>query len=78
MTDNSTSDRGTEGSALFISVIMPVRNEAESIRQIMSQLTSQDYDSRRFEILVVDGESNDGTLEEVAEFAERHENVSLF
>jgi len=61
----------------FVSVIVPVRNEARFIRAILSQLVAQDYDPERFEVIVVDGESTDATRSLVAEFVERHANVSL-
>ncbi|MBN2580004.1 MAG: glycosyltransferase family 2 protein [Pirellulales bacterium] len=62
---------------LFISVILPVRNEARFIERILAQLSGQDYDPGRFEILVVDGQSTDGTPERVARFAAERENVRL-
>ncbi len=65
---------------LSISVIVPVRNEAQSIERTLTQLMAQDYDSRRFEVLVVDGQSTDGTPERVVRFAAqcRSQNVRLF
>jgi succinoglycan biosynthesis protein ExoA len=61
----------------FISVIMPVRNEATFVERTLRELVGQDYDPQRFEILVVDGSSTDGTAQLVARFAEDHENVHL-
>jgi len=63
---------------LRISVIVPVRNEARFIERTLSQLLDQDYDRDRFEIIVVDGESTDGTLAIVERFAEGHLGVRLF
>ncbi len=63
---------------LFISAILPVRNEAAFIERLLTQLLAQSYDPQRFEIIVVDGESSDDTPAKVAEFADRHENVRLF
>jgi len=62
---------------LFITVVVPVRNEAESIERTLLQLASQDYNPDRFEILVVDGESTDGTFRLVEDFARKHSNVRL-
>ena len=45
----------------FISVIVPVRNEAGFIAETLSQLLSQDYPVDRVEILVADGRSTDET-----------------
>lgn len=60
-----------EAGTLFISVIVPVRNEARFIQRTLSQLVGQDYDRDRFEVLVVDGESTDGTPELVTRFIDR-------
>jgi len=64
-------------TAPLVSVVMPVRNEAPHIERLLAQLVAQRYDPSRFEILVVDGESDDGTPELVAAFAERHPQVRL-
>ncbi|EPR37239.1 glycosyltransferase-like protein [Desulfovibrio sp. X2] len=61
----------------FISVVMPVRNEARFIAETLTQLLGQDYPANRFEILVVDGFSDDGTRETVSRIASRHPQVRL-
>ena len=75
-------DRGAhidtkEAGTLFISVIVPVRNERGSSSGTLSQLVGQDYDPDRFEVLVVHGESTDGTPDLVARVAAKHANVRL-
>lgn len=62
---------------LSVSVILPVRNEAGFIQRLLTELVGQDYDRRRFEVIVVDGESTDATPTLVSEFAEKHSNVRL-
>jgi succinoglycan biosynthesis protein ExoA len=47
----------------FVSVIMPVRNEAQCIALSLNAVLHQDYPAGRMEILVADGDSDDGTLE---------------
>jgi succinoglycan biosynthesis protein ExoA len=47
--------------APFISVIVPVRNEAAFLRNTLGQLLDQDYPRDRFEVIVADGQSTDGT-----------------
>src|SRR5262245_53593758 len=47
----------------FISVVVPVRNEAAYIESTLRQLLTQDYDPTRFEVIVADGESSDCTCE---------------
>lgn len=61
----------------FISVVMPVRNEARFIGDTLEQLLCQDYLKSRFEILVVDGMSDDGTQDIVARIAEEDGRVRL-
>lgn len=67
-----------EPAVTFISVIVPVRNEAKFIERTLNQLLSQDYDPQRYEVLVVDGESTDGTCDIVEKFVARYANVRLF
>jgi succinoglycan biosynthesis protein ExoA len=47
----------------FVSVILPIRNEAEFIESSLGAVLRQDYPPDRMEILVVDGMSIDGTQE---------------
>ncbi|MCE5268540.1 MAG: glycosyltransferase family 2 protein [Planctomycetaceae bacterium] len=56
----------------FISVIMPVRNEAARIERTLCGLIDQDYERGRWEILVVDGESSDGTAAIAERIAVQH------
>lgn len=59
-----------------ISVILPVRNEARSIGGLLDQLLQQTYAADRYEILVADGRSDDGTRE-VVETKARTAAVSI-
>lgn len=45
----------------FISVIIPIRNEAAFIEQSLGAVLSQDYPPEKVEILIADGMSDDGT-----------------
>jgi glycosyltransferase involved in cell wall biosynthesis len=53
----------------FVSIIMPVRNEAGFIRRSLGAVLAQDYPADRYEVIVVDGLSTDGTPEIVAGLA---------
>jgi glycosyltransferase involved in cell wall biosynthesis len=61
----------------FITVVMPVRNEAKFIADTLGQLREQDYPKDRFEILVADGMSDDGTRDIVTRIADEDERVRL-
>ena len=61
----------------FVSVIVPVRNEARFIERTIQQLLGQDYPANRFEILVVDGQSSDLTRSLVEARAEGCLNLHL-
>lgn len=45
----------------FVSVIMPVRNEADFIEQALKSILDSDYPAEKMEVLVVDGASDDDT-----------------
>ncbi len=53
----------------YVSVIMPVRNEAAYIERSLQAVLDQDYPSDRVEVLVVDGSSSDPTAEIVRRMA---------
>jgi succinoglycan biosynthesis protein ExoA len=61
----------------FITVVVPVRNEARFIARTIEQLVGQDYPGDRFEILVVDGGSTDATRAIVESLATAHPQLSL-
>jgi succinoglycan biosynthesis protein ExoA len=48
-----------------VSVVMPVRNEADFIEESLGAVLAQDYPAELMEVLVADGMSNDGTREAV-------------
>jgi glycosyltransferase involved in cell wall biosynthesis len=47
----------------LVSILLPVRNEAAFIARCLGAVLAQDYPPDRLEILVADGESDDGTPE---------------
>src|SRR5262249_40694355 len=61
----------------FVSVVMPVRNEAAYIERALAAVFAQDYPSDRLEVLVADGLSTDGTRELVAAAAKGRPNLRL-
>ena len=61
----------------FVSVVLPIRNEAAHIEACLERLLDQDYPRDRMEILVVDGRSEDGTREIVREVQARHPSADV-
>lgn len=53
---------------LAISVIIPVRNEAANIIRLLQDLEIQSYPFDKFEVIVADDDSTDGTLTLVKDF----------
>lgn len=75
----SKADAGPAGSLSwpFISVVLPVRNEAATIEPLLASLLAQEYPPERFEIIVCDGYSTDETYELVEKIAARDGRVIL-
>lgn len=61
----------------YITIVMPVRNEARFIVETLVQLLGQDYPADRFEVIVADGMSDDGTRGIVEEIAKSYPQVRL-
>jgi succinoglycan biosynthesis protein ExoA len=62
---------------VFVSVVMPVRNEAAFIRRSVGAVLDQDYPPGMMEVIVADGMSEDGTRSAVAEMSARHPNLRV-
>jgi succinoglycan biosynthesis protein ExoA len=54
----------------LVSVVMPVRNEADHIAQSLRSVLDQTYDPSRLEVFVVDGMSSDDTVTRVRDVLE--------
>jgi succinoglycan biosynthesis protein ExoA len=62
---------------MLVSIIVPIRNEAAHIRQTLLGLAEQDFPVADFEVLVVDGLSDDGTPAIVKELQSSIPNLRL-
>jgi len=54
-----------DGVLPYVTVVMPLRNEARSIATSLATVLGQDYPAHRFEVIVADGMSDDGTREAI-------------
>ena len=61
----------------FVSVIMPIRNEADFIERAIRSVLANDYPTDKMEILVVDGMSDDGTREKVEKVSQTDSRVRM-
>ena len=62
---------------IFLSVVLPIRNEENFIAQTMEMLVCQDYPAERFEVIVVDGMSMDRARTNVESFIQSHPGFNI-
>jgi glycosyltransferase involved in cell wall biosynthesis len=60
-----------------VSVIIPCRNEKGFIGKCLDSILSQDYSKDMLEVLVVDGMSEDGTIDIIREYSTKHPYIKL-
>ena len=61
----------------YVTVIMPIRNEARCIARSLSAVLAQDYPADRLEVFVADGMSTDATREVIAHVAAAHPAIAV-
>lgn len=59
-----------------LSIIVPTRNERDVIRFKLENLAKVEYPRELIQLIVVDSESEDGTVEIVKKFAEQHPEIN--
>ena len=60
-----------------VSVVLPIRNEADHIEACLERILAQDYPREAMEVLVVDGRSTDGTLDAVRRVQSRYPDADV-
>ena len=60
---------------MFASIVITVKNEVNSIAELLDSLVVQE---KPFEIIIVDANSNDGTQEIVKSYAKKYKQIKLF
>lgn len=66
-----------DGEWPFVSVLVPVRNEERHLERTLQALLTQDYPADRYEVIVADGQSEDGTAAIVRRWQERYAQLHL-
>ncbi len=60
-----------------ISVLVPARNEEETIEQCLIALASSNYPKDKFEIIAIDDRSSDATLQIMQKVAAKYDNIKV-
>jgi len=61
----------------FISIIVATRNEADNIDDLLSSLSKLNYPENKFEVILVDDHSEDGSLEKSRKWLERFSQLKI-
>lgn len=61
-----------------VSVVIPVRNEERYIKECLDSLIDQDYPKEFLEIILVDGLSDDKTLEIISDYAKKYSFIKFY
>jgi glycosyltransferase involved in cell wall biosynthesis len=61
----------------FVTIIMPIRNEADFIERAIKSVLDNDYPAGKMEVLVVDGMSDDGTRNIVANLSKQDSRLRM-
>jgi succinoglycan biosynthesis protein ExoA len=70
-------DASPQDDAPLVSIIVPCRNEAKSIHAFLRSLLNQEPGTFRWEALIADGMSNDGTREVLRQYSEKHQQIRI-
>ena len=62
----------------YVSILIPIRNEVDTIERCLDAVLAQDYPADCMEILVADGMSVDGTRHKLEALQEQHPNLYVF
>jgi succinoglycan biosynthesis protein ExoA len=75
--DQAASQPSDGTRAVPVSVIMPIRNEADFIERSLGAVLDQDYPRGFMEVLVADGMSTDGTQKAIDRLADGHPDITV-
>ena len=66
-----------KNSLLFVSVIIPARNEEAYIAKCLDSILKNDYPKEKLEVFIIDGMSIDGTKDIASKYAKKHSFVNI-
>ncbi len=61
----------------FVSVVIPIRNEAGFIARSLGAVLTQDYPANRMEVLITDGMSTDQTRQTITQVAQQYPQIPV-
>ncbi|MGD8457755.1 MAG: glycosyltransferase [Anaerolineales bacterium] len=61
----------------FVSIILPIRNEAQYIERSLSAVLNQDYPKKCMEVIIADGMSTDQTRQIIEDLASQHLQIRV-
>jgi glycosyltransferase involved in cell wall biosynthesis len=64
-------------SEILVSVIIPCRNEENHIESCLDTILAQDFFDNNFEIIIVDGHSDDKTRALIRKYEHNHSNIKV-
>ena len=62
----------------YVSILIPVRNEASTIQRCLDAVLAQDYPQDRIEFLIADGMSTDGTRQIIRSYQDQYPHIQVF
>lgn len=62
---------------IAVTLLIPVRNEADNLPGLMQDIQAQTYPSHIFEVLFIDDHSDDGSAEIIKNLSEESDNIRL-
>ncbi len=62
----------------IISVLLAVRNEEKFIEDTLNMLFEQDYPQDKYEVIITDGMSDDGSIKIIKKFTKKYKNCFLY
>lgn len=66
-----------ERSLPILTIMIPVRNESSYIGNTLKQISEQSFPQELYEVIVVDGESDDDTADIVEQFSNKHSSMNI-